>query len=52
MTARDFAKSRMRQRIAQKGAEAITGGRVDFGPPVRRRSKADERKEAARLMSP
>lgn len=52
MTARDFAKSRMRQRIARKGSEAITGGRVGMGPPAPRQSKAKLRDEAAALMSP
>lgn len=46
MTARDFAKSRMRQRIARKGSEAITGGRVAVGPPAPRQSKAQLRAEA------
>lgn len=46
MTARDFAKSRMRQRIARKGSEAITGGRVSVGPPAPRPTKAQLRAEA------
>lgn len=55
MTVRDFAKSRMRQRMSRKGAEGITGGgpwRGERSAPGRQKSKQQQRQEAGSLISP
>lgn len=55
MTVRDFAKSRMRQRMSRKGAEGITGGGPWLGErsaPGRKKSKQQQRQEAGSLISP
>ncbi|TDX88469.1 hypothetical protein EDE05_102446 [Neorhizobium sp. R1-B] len=55
MTARDFAKNRVRQRMSRKGAECVTGGGPWLGegsPPRRLKSKIEARQEASALTSP
>jgi hypothetical protein len=52
MSRRDFAKMRTRQNMARRGSEQVDGGNFTFGAPCRSKSKADERKEAAGLLSP
>lgn len=52
MTKRDFSKASARKNIADRGFEPVDGGDIQFGKPRRRKSKAEDRREAAALMSP